>query len=114
VAVSPAAAPAVDETDRNVTIGILRAELRRRTGRTWSVTGGKGTSWGWITVTAPPARRDRFGSMTEQDAQDLARALDLDTAHHQGVLIPASSAHRREYLARVREQDYTVAAAYWD
>ncbi len=31
---------------RDTTITALRAVLRARTGRAWSVTGGHGTSWG--------------------------------------------------------------------
>ena len=45
---------------RDTTIAALRAVLKVRTGRAWSVTGGRGTSWGWITVDAPPARRDSY------------------------------------------------------
>src|SRR5919106_1076456 len=44
-------------TDRDEAIRQIRAALRRRSGRAWSVTGGRGTAWGWITITAPRARR---------------------------------------------------------
>lgn len=43
--------------DRNETIKIIRDALKRRSGKPWSVTGGRGTAWGWIRIDAPPARR---------------------------------------------------------
>ena len=43
--------------DRNEAIKTIRTELKKKTGKSWSVTGGRGTGWGWIEVTAPPRRR---------------------------------------------------------
>jgi len=43
--------------DRNEVVKRIKAALRRKTGRTWSVHGGRGTGWGWITVEAPKGRR---------------------------------------------------------
>ncbi len=34
--------------DRDEAIKRIRAALKRRSGKLWSVTGGRGTSWGWI------------------------------------------------------------------
>lgn len=101
--------------DRAETIAFIRAELRRRTGRTWSVTGGTGTAWGWITITAPPARRVQGWYMTEEDEVILSDALNLTRVSRQGVTIPASDDYRREYMDRARG----VAPAehgtpYWD
>ena len=42
---------------RNETIKAIRKALRARSGKSWSVTGGRGTAWGWLTIDAPPARR---------------------------------------------------------
>lgn len=42
--------------DRNETIKRIKDALKRRSGKPWSVTGGRGTAWGWITIDAPPAR----------------------------------------------------------
>jgi hypothetical protein len=39
--------------DRNETIKTIRTALRRRSGKAWSVTGGRGTGWGWITSPHP-------------------------------------------------------------
>lgn len=103
--------PAPADLDRDTAI---RDALRIRTGRTWSVTGGRGTSWGWITIQAPPKRRNG-DTMTDDDQATLAAALDLPYgAHRQGVTVAASSAHRREYVNRARGLAYTAAPAYWD
>lgn len=99
--------------DRNEAIAEIRKALKARTGRTWSVTGGKGSSWGWITVTAPPKRSPGYGEMNADDMAVLGKALDMDV-HHQGYMVPASSAHRREAVARAQGLPYEVAAAYWD
>lgn len=44
-------------TDRDDAIQQIKTALKKRSGKTWSVTGGRGTAWGWITVNAPPRRR---------------------------------------------------------
>lgn len=102
-------------TDRDDTIRILRAELRRRSGKVWSVTGGRGTSWGWITIMAPPARRVR-SLMTDEDRIELAGLLGLDRpVHDQGEMIPASSAYRSEYVDRARGlTPARCGSPYWD
>lgn len=45
-------------TDRNEAIATIRSELKTRSGKAWSVRGGRGTAWGWITIDAPAARHD--------------------------------------------------------
>lgn len=101
-------------TDRDATIQHIRQTLRHRSGRSWSVTGGKGTARGWITVQAPPARRTAHGSMSETDQQELSALLST-TVHHQGVLIPASREYRREYLERAEGRTPSaLATPYWD
>ncbi len=102
--------------DRDATIRAIRAALRRRTGRAWSVTGGRGTAWGWIRITAPPARRVAFGYMTDEDRAELARALGLDApVHMQGESIPAGHDYRRAYVDRAEGRPPSVAPVpYWD
>lgn len=102
--------------DRDEAIRAIRAALRRRTGRPWSVTGGRGTAWGWITVTAPPSRRDPYGYMTYADRRDLGAALGLDTpSHTQGVSIPAGHDYRTEYVDRAEGRPPSVTGQpYWD
>lgn len=104
-------------TDRDQAIRAIRAALRRRTGRAWSVTGGRGTAWGWITVTSPPARRVQpFGYMTDADRRELGEALGLVApAHAQGVSIPAGHDYRAEYVDRAEGRSPSVIGSpYWD
>lgn len=42
---------------RDEAIREIKRALEKRSGKRWSVTGGRGTAWGWITIDAPPARR---------------------------------------------------------
>lgn len=126
--------------DRDEAVARIRKALRQRTGRTWSVTGGRGTAWGWITIDAPPARRTMHsrlkpmarstsptdyemvdtgepgGYMTPEDQKILGDALGLtDRAHHQGVSIPASSAYYEEYVARAEGRTpERYGEQYWD
>ena len=117
---APAPVPVAPPTgppcwDRDDAIKAIRTALRKRSGKSWSVTGGRGTGWGWITISAPPARRGEYGSMTEQDQAELAALLGLDRVHHQGQDVPASDAYRAEYVARAegRTPD-RYGTRYWD
>lgn len=100
---------------RDEAIAAIRSALRHRTGHAWSVTGGRGTSWGWITVTAPPRRQVR-GQMTEPDRVALTEALGLETlVPAQGEMIPDGSDYRQEYIDRARGlQPVAVGRPYWD
>ena len=124
---------------RDEAIQAIRSALQKRSGKAWSVTGGRGTAWGWIRVDAPPARRtmrerlkadaigtrpedyEMFdshqpgGSATPEDRAELASLLGLETVHHQGVSIPASDDYRREYVDRAEGRTPSVIAQpYWD
>lgn len=104
--------PAVD---RDEAIKAIRAALKRRTGLPWSVTGGRGTSWGWITIMAPPKRRIEFGYMAPGDMATLAEALGLERVHEQGVGIAAGTDYRVEYVARAEGRAPSdVGVPYWD
>lgn len=116
----------------------IRAALRRRSGKAWSVTGGRGTSYGWIRIDAPPARRRWHdlprprsqatgaevyeeveggpgGHASPADRAELAALLGLDAAHFQGVSIPASIDYREEYVARAEGHEPEVLGnPYWD
>jgi hypothetical protein len=101
--------------DRDEAIKAIRRALKARSGKTWSVTGGRGTAWGWITITSPPARREKFGYMSEADRVELARLLGKDSVHNQGESIPAGSDYRREYVDRAEGRDPSVQGTpYWD
>ncbi len=126
------------EHDRNATIKAIKAALQKRSGKAWSVTGGRGTAWGWIRITAPPGRctwgyRLKDGCpdlpenyegydtkqpgrcMTPQDREELKQLLGLERMSDSGDNVPSSSEHRREYLARARgETPAEIAQPYWD
>lgn len=109
-------AETIDYTNRDNAIKAIRAALKARSGKTWSVRGGTGTAWGWIRVAAAPKRCDAYGTMTNEDAAELGRLLGLEgPAHRQGVSIAASAEHRREYVARAQGQaPSAIAQPYWD
>ncbi len=125
--------------DRNETIGRIKAALKRRSTIDWSVTAGRGTTWGWITIDAPPSRRtwehvatgDRNeqgdeiykevdtgrpgGHMSPARREELARLLGLDYVHFQGVSIPAGWDYWREYIERAEGLKPSVRGQqYWD
>lgn len=43
--------------ERKNAVRRIKAALKQKTGKTWSVHGDRGTAWGWITVEAPKSRR---------------------------------------------------------
>ena len=101
--------------DREIAIKRIRKALKSRSGLTWSVKGGRGTSWGWITIAAPPKRETEDGYISEMDRSRLKALLDLETVHQQGVSIPSSGAYRDEYIARAEGRTPTVhGEPYWD
>lgn len=128
-----------DDMDRNAVIARIRAALRRRSGYSWSVTGGHGTAWGWIRIDAPPRARtwrhrlkpglpDLPGNYEEYNSghpggitgpverAQLGQLLGLDgPVHHQGVSIPSSRDYYREYIDRAEGRTPAlIATPYWD
>lgn len=125
---------------RDETIRAIRAALKRRSGKSWSVTGGRGTGYGWIHIDAPRRRRtgdmqptgekdeygrdkyelvdtgqpQEFGLITPQDQAELSELLGVGVGR-QGVSIADSSNHYREYIARAegRTPD-KYGVQYWD
>jgi hypothetical protein len=85
--------------DRADIIKTIRAALRRRSGKGWSVRGGTGTAWPWIDISSPPSRCDMDGSMTTRERAELGHLLGLD-----GPVLPRGVSvnydDRREYIAR--------------
>lgn len=112
--------------ERDEAIKTIRAELKRRSGKTWSVTGGSGTAWGWIRINVPPARErfswdglDEVGpgnypSLADRVLLGLLLGLDSKLAHPQGESVPASYEYRREYVARAKGETAPRATPYWD
>jgi hypothetical protein len=102
--------------ERNEAIKRIKAALRTRSGRAWSVVGGRGTSWGWIRISSPPSRRDALGNMTDADREELGRLLGLTSPiHHQGEQVPSGSRYREEYVARAEGcTPIRYGEQYWD
>jgi hypothetical protein len=127
--------------DRNAIMKAIRVALQRRTGRTWSVTGGRGTAWGWLKIDAPPKRRKwlwvdngrkgadgevaydyvfspdaEYGHMSHADQETLRKALGLTAeVHHQGVSIPSGSNYWTEYFDRAEGREpRSFGKQYWD
>jgi hypothetical protein len=126
--------------ERNETISKIKAALQRRSGKAWSVTGGRGTAWGWIKIDAPPSRctwthRLKAGAVTDrpadyeeynkgepghlmgpEDRAELGRLLGLDgPAHCQGESVAASHDYWQEYIDRAEGRTPAkIAQPYWD
>ena len=99
---------------RNETIKAIRTALRTRSGKAWSVKGGRGTSYGWITITSPPRRQTVYGYITDEDRVELGELLGV-RVHHQGVSIPGQSDFHREYVARAAGlTPAVVGVPQWD
>jgi len=100
---------------RNEVIKVIRHHLKKRTGKAWSVTGGRGTAWGWITITSPPARQVNH-RITDEDGKELGEVLGLGPSHHQGINIPSQTDYYREFLFRAihGHAGPFIATAQWD
>lgn len=128
------------DLDRDETIARIKAGLQKRSGKQWSVTGGRGTAWGWITIDAPPKRRtwshrlkagatstrpedyEPYDSgqpgrdMSPEDRAELGKLLGLGKPTHiQGESIPSDNKHRTEYVDRAEGREpRVIGVADWD
>lgn len=117
--------------DRDEAIAAIRQALQKRSGKSWSVKGGRGTAWGWIRIQTPPRRTvcwacaderaaectcARYrGAMPKAERVELAQLLGMEYVHQQGVSIAASGDHRREYVDRAEGRTPSVIGTpYWD
>lgn len=74
---------------RDEAVQRIRQALKRRSDRAWSVSGGRGTAYGWIQVQAPPRRQGEYGYTSPDDCATLAQLFGLDRpVHNQGLSIP--------------------------
>ena len=100
--------------ERNDAIKQIRTALRKRSGKAWSVCGGRGTAWGWIRICSPPARLVD-GYMVDEERSELAQLLGLDSVHFQGENIMASGDARIEYVDRANGRTPSrIGVPYWD
>lgn len=91
---------AAKKNPRDEAIERIRAALKRRAGRSWSVRGGRGTAWSWIEVSAPPARRNEFGGISAEDANELSRIFGIGRHHFTGGCWSISREERERMVAR--------------
>lgn len=97
--------------ERDEAILRIRTALKKRSGKSWSVRGGSGTAWGWITVDVPPARE----ANRTAELKELAQLMNVDTIHQQGMDIPASTDYRQEAVDRAEGREPSVyGKPYWD
>ena len=106
------------ENSRNATIKRIKTALKNRSGKPWSVTGGKGTAWGWIRISSMPSRCSEYGRMTDADANELTQLLGLtdrpylETANES---IPSGYDYYAEYIDRAEGRTPDVyGQQYWD
>lgn len=101
--------------DRNEAIANIKVALKRRSGKSWSVRGGSGTAWGWISISSMPKRLDPCGCMPAEDQEELAKLLGKTWVLPQGESIPAANDYYQEYLDRAEGREPTVIGQrYWD
>lgn len=88
--------------DRSEVAKRIRQALKRRTGLAWSVTGGRGTAWGWLEIEAAKSRRimhddnpkyDRFALGQQSELPWVERKPDKDEVAY------CTSQEDREILA---------------
>ena len=106
--------------DRDEAIRRIRTALKKRSGKAWSVKGGKGTAYCWLRIDAPPKRRtfhfvdsgkvdamgfpvydeiengtpetaSDFGHTGPEERAELGRLLGVNHVHHQGVQVSPDS-----------------------
>lgn len=103
-----------DEWSRNNVIQRIKTALAKR-GYKYSVTGGRGTAWGWIHIDLLPAELKLLTPEKRNEAyRRLNEALGISHASS-GVSVAASTAHYREYVDRADGRTPgKIAEAYWD
>lgn len=94
--------------ERNDAIRRIKAALKAITGKAWSVTGGNGTSWGWIDIQGLPRNRNEYGYTNAADRAELVAATGY-LVHHQGLAI--SPDDRRGFVEHIEELSQAQMAA---
>lgn len=114
---------------REQAIKRIKVALDKRSGKRWSVTGGRGTAWGWLRIDAPPAERtwtmqadktwidtgEPRGDMSPARREELAALLGIERVHPQGESIPSGGSYWDEYIERAETGTSTIKSTpYWD
>jgi len=109
--------PTTDYIDRATAIKKIKAALERRSGKTWSVTGGRGTAYGWLSINAPPARRTwQWAQTTTPEppspgatycgASGVTPSHRIGSGEEDAILSPADDPWAREAAESGRELRY--------
>lgn len=124
------APPARVHLTREEAIKRIKVGLEKRSGKRWSVTGGRGTAWGWLRIDAPPSERtwtmqedktwidtgEPRGDMSPSRREELGQLLGHDRpAHPQGESIPSGGSYWDEYIERAETGTSAIKSTpYWD
>lgn len=89
----------------------IRAALKRRSKKRWSVRTYSGTGYGWIHISSPPSRHKPGGSyMTQEDIDELSRLFNLPAIKcgPQFISVSDTDAHYQEYIDRAEGREPIV------
>ena len=99
---------------RDEAIAAIKAAFKAR-GLRYSVTGGRGTVWGWITIDLLPSV---YKALDDAGRKEAYRKLAIDLGKEKGwtcETIPASSGYYHEYIDRAKGVvPSIIGIPYWD
>lgn len=101
--------------DRNEAIKQIKAAFKAR-GLRYSVTGGRGTAWGWIHIDLLPSVERTLNEVERRSAYfKMGEDLGLERVCYSSEGIPASNNYYREYIDRANGKTPSVIGVpYWD
>jgi len=101
----------MESIERDEAVKTIRAALRRRSGKSWSVRGGRGTAWGHIYISSPPARMIDGFFMGPDEIAELSELLGEEVCSSTGVIVM----DYYEYIDRAEGRTPSVTRTpYWD
>lgn len=102
------------EDNRNDVIAKIKAALKFR-GLRYSVTGGRGTGWGWITIDLLPSVYKKLNDEERETAyHELGNNFGEDHGYT-SINIPANMGYYHEYIDRANGRTPSVRGVpYWD
>ena len=100
---------------RNEAIAQIKAAFKAR-GLRYSVTGGRGTARGWITIDLLPAvKRTTSEAESRSLYYKMGKDLGIKRTCYSSESIPASSDYYQEYIDRANGRPPSVIGQqYWD
>lgn len=100
---------------RNEAIAQIKAAFKAR-GLRYSVTGGRGTAWGWIRIGLLPSVKKGLSDYQLKIAYNqLGNDLGLGRKCYSSESIPSSSDYYQEYIDRANGRTPSIIGQpYWD